>query len=82
MNSRQLDGRIRSDEGRAARLASSSLSPAEIVEELYLATYSRYPDTQELQYSTQLIEAASNRREVLEDLTWAMINSPEFSIQN
>ena len=39
MNSRELDGRIRSDDSRCARLGREQAgSPSEIVEELYLAT--------------------------------------------
>ncbi len=82
MNSRELDGRIRSDDSRAQRLAASKLAASEIVDELYLATYSRFPNDGEREYAVGLIESAENRRAVLEDLMWAMINSPEFSIQN
>lgn len=82
MNSREIDGRIRSDDGRAARLAGSELSNAEVINELYLATFSRFPDEGELEYASQLIESSENRRVAIEDLMWAMINSPEFSIQN
>ena len=82
MNSRALDGRIRSDQGRAARLAASDLSAAEIVEELYLATFSRFPSESELEYASQLLDQAEDRRLVTEDLMWAMLNSPEFSIRN
>ena len=82
MNSRELDGRVRSDESRANRLAASKLAASEIVDELYLATYSRVPNDGEREYAVGLIESAENRRAVLEDLMWAMINSPEFSIQN
>ncbi len=82
MNSAQLDGRIRSDDGRAARLAGSELKPNEIAEELYLTIYARYPTDAELEYAVQLIGSAESRRTVIEDLMWAMMNSPEFSIQN
>jgi hypothetical protein len=82
MNSRELDGRIRSDESRPARLASSEMAPREIIDELYLAVFSRYPDVSEREYAVGLVESAESRRTVLEDLMWAMINSPEFSIQN
>jgi hypothetical protein len=82
MNSRELDGRIRSDESRAARLASSEMAPEEIIDELYLASFSRYPDDSEREYAVGLVESAENPRTVLEDLMWAIINSPEFSIQN
>ncbi len=82
MNSQQLEERVRSDNGRAARLAASKSSPLEIVDELYLATYSRHPAVNESEYASKLIESAEHRRGVIEDLMWAMLNSPEFSIQN
>lgn len=83
MNSREIDGRIRSDASRAARLASSDLSAAELVLELYLAIFAREPTAEELGYSEDLLVAAGeNRRGIVEDLMWAMMNSPEFIIQN
>ncbi|MCA9132845.1 MAG: DUF1553 domain-containing protein [Planctomycetales bacterium] len=83
MNSVELDARIRSNAGRAKRLAASSLEPAEIVRELYLAVFSRYPQAEELTYASELIsQAGEDRRTVIEDLLWAMLNAPEFSIQN
>ncbi len=80
MNSPQLEDRIRSDGSRADRLASSELTPSQIVQELYLASYSRFPTQQELVYATGLVAASENRRGVIEDLMWAMLNSPEFAI--
>ncbi|MCA9129429.1 MAG: DUF1553 domain-containing protein [Planctomycetales bacterium] len=87
MNSRELDRRVRSDQGRAARLAKSQLSSAEIVEELYLAIYSRFPQPNEQAFATSLFDVGTNdaqqhRRAVTEDLMWAMLNSPEYLIQN
>jgi len=83
MNDRDVDSRIRSDKGRAATLAASDLSAEAVVEELYLAAYSRYPTPEESADAATLISAAgANRRGVIEDLMWAMINSPEFTIQN
>jgi hypothetical protein len=82
MNSVELDRRIRSDSGRAARLAGSELSAAEIADELYLSIYSRDPSAGEREYCSGLIAAAENRRLAVEDLMWAMLNSPEFSIQD
>ena len=83
MNARQIDSRIRNDSGRAARLAASEMSAAEIVDELYLAIFSRRPNADEKQYAEALISSAGEeRRGVIEDLMWAMMNSPEFIIQN
>ena len=83
MNSRKLDGWVRRDEGRAARLAKSDQSPAQIVDELYLAVFSRRPTDAERTYAEDLISSAGdNRRSKIEDLMWAMMNSPEFTIQD
>jgi hypothetical protein len=82
MNSVELDRRIRSDSGRAARLAASELSASEIANDLYLSIYSRDANSEEREYCSGLIGAAENRRGAIEDLMWAMLNSPEFSIQN
>jgi Protein of unknown function (DUF1549)/Protein of unknown function (DUF1553) len=83
MNSPEMDRRIRSDEGRIARLAKSSLSSTEVVNELYLVVFSRYPTADEQLYATGLIDAAGEkRRGAMEDLMWAMLNAPECSIQN
>ena len=83
MNSREIDGRVRSDSSRAARLAGSELAPAEIVDDLYLAIFSRRPTAQESLYAEKLIASAGeDRRGSIEDLMWAMMNSPEFIIQN
>ena len=83
MNSRELDGRVRSDNSRAARLAKSTLSAEQIVKELYLAAFSRRPTMAEQSYAAKLItDAGSGRRGMIEDIMWAMLNSPEFVIQN
>ncbi len=83
MNSPEIDRRIRSDSGRVARLAKSEVSSIGIVNELYLTVFSRYPSDEEKSYGIQLIDAAGDkRRSAIEDLLWAMLNSPECSIQN
>ncbi|KAA5541951.1 DUF1549 domain-containing protein [Roseiconus nitratireducens] len=83
MNSVELDRRVRSDTGRAARLADSDLSNAAVVEELYLACFSRRPTPEERSYAEPLLGMTKGeRRPIIEDLLWAMINSPEFIIQN
>lgn len=80
MNAPQLQNKIASENGRVARLAKSDLSPRAIVEELYLAAYSRLPTDEERAVGERLAGAkdAKTRREGLEDLLWALINTPEF----
>src|SRR6056297_764527 len=81
MNAPQIDDWINSDDGRVARLAKSDRDPEAIAEELYLVVYSRRPQPSEREYVTRLLaDAKDDRRGVLADLVWAMLNTPEFSI--
>ena len=82
MNSRELDSRIRNSEGRAKRLSTADASTSSVVEELYLAAFSRYPTEKEDEFASQLINQSESKQTGIEDLMWAMINAPEFSIQD
>jgi hypothetical protein len=49
------------------------------VEGLYLAVYSRPPTEEELNIGTRLYDTeSSDRRQVTEDLLWALLNTAEF----
>lgn len=78
MNAPDLHKKVASDQGRAAQLAASDRTAAQIVEELYLATYSRLPTAAELADVAPVIEQNPNRRQATEDLMWALLNTPEF----
>jgi hypothetical protein len=79
MNSPGIQAKITAEEGRAAELAKSSKTNGQIVRELYLFCYSRPPNQTELARETKRIDSAkTKRREAIEDLIWAMLNTPEF----
>jgi hypothetical protein len=79
MNSPELHDKVTSDQGRAAQLAASDRSPREIVTELYLRAYGRYPSAQELQVGEDWMQRPEkSRRQAVEDILWALINSAEF----
>jgi hypothetical protein len=82
MNSPELQKKITSDTGRAAQLAASDKPAHEIVDELYLTIYGRFPANDERQAVTAAFEAGGNRRQACEDLMWALLNTPEFVFQN
>lgn len=83
MNSERLSRQIQSDAGRAAKLAASERTAAEIVEELYLSIYSRRPTDSELQIGVSLYEnEGTTRRQATEDLMWALMNTPEFAFKD
>ncbi len=78
MNAPDLHKKVTSDQGRASQLAASDRTATQIVEDLYLATYSRLPTAAELADVTPVIEQNPNRRQATEDLMWALLNTPEF----
>ncbi len=79
MNAENIDRKIGAATGRAARLAAGKQSPAQIVEELYLRAYSRFPTAAEKTACVRRFERpGAVRRQVIEDLMWALINTPEF----
>jgi hypothetical protein len=78
MNAPNLHNKVTSDDGRAARLAASDKSVDQIVEELYLLVYSRFPTSDERQIGSEWFASANNRRQAAEDLLWALLNTPEF----
>jgi hypothetical protein len=79
MNAPGLAAKITSDKGRAAKLAESQKTPAEIVEELYLLAYNRRPNREEDELCMSKFEKkGTTRRTATEDLMWAIINTPEF----
>jgi len=79
MNAPGLHRKVTADSGRAAALAKSTKAPREIVEELYLLVYGRPPTNEERAECAKLFEKKdAPRRQVTEDLLWALLNTPEF----
>ncbi len=77
MNSPKLHAKVTSDDGRAAALAASKKTTAEIVDDLYLLVYCRYPSEMERGNALRRFEGVP-RRQATEDLLWALMNTPEF----
>ncbi len=83
MNSQELYKKVTADGGQIADLAKSDRTPAQMIEDLYLLVYARLPREDELAAATSgFPETPADRRIVLEDLTWAMINTPEFVFED
>jgi WD40 repeat protein len=81
MNSRLLEEKLSSKEAgaRVQRLTDSPMKPEEIVNELYLACYSRPPTEDELEVATGAFVAdGATRRGAIEDVLWSLLNSAEF----
>jgi hypothetical protein len=83
MNAPQLHQRVTSDSSRAAQLAAGDKLPDDIVEELYLLIYSRPPEAAEREIGRELFaEKETSRRQTVEDLLWALLNTPEFMFKD
>ena len=83
MNSEKLFRDIGSDSGLAKILADSSKTGEEISVELYTRVFGRKPTPDETKLVVDLLAAeGAVRRQVIEDLTWARVNSAEFVFQD
>ncbi|MCA9211855.1 MAG: DUF1549 domain-containing protein [Planctomycetales bacterium] len=78
MNSPELDKKLSSDSARPACLAKSELSNRQIVEEAYLRTFCRRATDEEVQAALRIFPDTGDRRRAVEDLFWALLNTPEF----
>ena len=79
MNSDKLQAKLADKNGRAAKLGQEDKPRDEVVNELYLALYSRWPSDEEKRIALESLEVGSpKRQQAVEDLIWALINSAEF----
>ncbi len=78
MNSPALNKKLSLDTARPAQLAASSRSDESLVEELYLLVYCRYPADEEKKAALEVLAGREKKRSALEDLFWALLNTPEF----
>jgi hypothetical protein len=80
MNSPALNRKLALDSARPAKLAAGKEPNEKIVEELYLLAYSRFPIEGEKRAALDSLPTQGNRRAAVEDLFWAILNTPEFYI--
>ncbi len=79
MNSPELMAKLHDRDGVPRRLAESSLSPRELIDELYLSTLCRHPDENEYSLMLEAFSGqGSDRRAAIEDVLWMLVNSKEF----
>ncbi len=78
INSPSIQQKLSAATGRVERLVKANKKDREAVEEMYLATLCRLPEPVELEDAVDQIRSSANRKEGVEDLLWALINSREF----
>jgi hypothetical protein len=78
LNSKGVQEKLISAEGRAAALSKDPAPAADRVRQLFLATYARPATAEETQKAVAYLEARQGAAAAWEDLIWALINSKEF----
>ena len=77
-DSQEIEDKIAHGEGRVAKLTKAKKPPAEAIDELYLAAYSRYPTAAERKKKLDYVDGQTTEARALEDIVWALLNSREF----
>ena len=78
INGDTLNGKLMDEEGRIAALARSARSGGDVADEIYLSALGRPPSADQRQALGARIDAAPDRRQIVEDLAWAVLTSREF----
>jgi hypothetical protein len=80
MNAPAIAGKITAEQGLCERLAKSDSTPEKIIEELYLAAFARFPNPTEIaDLVAEFGKPNTDRKKLVEDILWSMVNSPEFT---
>jgi len=80
---RTLHAKVIAPDNRIGKLLKSAADDATIVDQLFLATLSRYPTVAERELAVSaLATQAGDRRRAAEDLFWTLLNHPEFLFQH
>ncbi|HZN40207.1 MAG TPA: DUF1553 domain-containing protein [Planctomycetota bacterium] len=82
INGDTLAQKIGDKNGRLQRALDAKLEPAAMLDDLYLAAYSRKPTAAERSRLLDRIAAASDAAAFWHDLYWAVLNSQEFTFQH
>jgi len=79
LNSSEIHGKLTSETGRAALLATDDgRSHEEKLQDLYLWAYARPPIDDELSVALAHLDRSENKQQAYEDIIWALINTKEF----
>jgi hypothetical protein len=79
LNSEEIQTKLASDTGRAAKLAADTARNDEAkIGELYRISFGRGPNDAELKATLSYLAGKENRREAYEDVIWTLINAKEF----
>ena len=78
LNSPEITEKLQHRHGTARSLAESTKTDAELVDELYLMTLSRFPREEERRLMLEAFSPSTPRRQSVEDILWTLLNAKEF----
>jgi hypothetical protein len=76
-----LQRMLTESDNRLGQLLACGKSTTQIVQELYWSALSRSPQAEELASAVRHMDRATDRRQALEDLAWALLNAKEFVLR-
>ena len=82
LNGPEIQAKLAGADGKVTQWMDSGLSDNAILDEMYLSTLSRYPSAKEKDQLLTRVGSAKLKREVWEDLLWAMLSSKEFQFNH
>lgn len=81
-NSDEIENKLADGNGRIARAEKEKVPPETLVDDLYLAAFSRRPTSDERTTALDYLQSAADKRKGAEDLLWTLLNSREFSFNH
>jgi hypothetical protein len=82
VNGRLIKEKLALPKNRLGRLLAERLTDREVLDELYLATLSRFPSDAERRKMSVHVAGKTERRQAWEDVQWALLNSLEFRFRH
>ncbi|HZK80454.1 MAG TPA: hypothetical protein VFC46_05285, partial [Humisphaera sp.] len=77
LNGNLVSGMIGASSGKYAQLDDDRL-----IDELYLAAFSRSPSEKDRENSRKFLKSGPDRSKAVTDLVWAVVNTREFLFQH
>ena len=77
LNGKQVFGQVNASVSRFGKLDDDAL-----IDELYLAAFSRAPTDFEAAFAKRHLNTNDNRHDAIRDLVWALVNTQEFMFQH
>ncbi|HEV3384784.1 MAG TPA: DUF1549 and DUF1553 domain-containing protein [Gemmata sp.] len=77
-NSDEIETKIADGNGRVTKFMKDKKAVKDMIEELYLVSFSRLPAPAELKRTMEYVEKTENKQTAVEDVLWALLNTREF----